>query len=372
MHPEKFVLFCAGEDSGDILGESLVRECLRQGYKVRGVGGPRMQRAGLESSVDYEMLPVSGFGDVLPRVIRLKRILSHLENLLRSEECVALVCIDYPGFNMKLVPMAESLKKPVLYVAPPQVWAWKRGRIKRLRQARLAVLFDFERKFFEKSGCNAVLLRHPFPVVQGENANGTLLLLPGSRKSQAMRNLPFFVEVASRYHRENPAGKVTVLASRTSLEKDFAGFLQKNYGGTVPEWVSIESVPLESGARAEFFSRCSQAICTPGSATLELALSGVPMVVADVLDPLTYFMGKHFVKTDYFALPNILLQKGAIPEFFFTKGAARREESVLRVAQSLATRDVADARNIAAALSATFAAAESPESLMLEFLGQLV
>ena len=120
MHPEKFVLFCAGEDSGDVLGESLVREAIHLGFAARGVGGCRMQASGLEAIDDYETLPVSGFLDVFPRVFRLKRILSHLECLLESEGCVALVCIDYPGFNMKLVRMAERLKKPALYVAPPQ------------------------------------------------------------------------------------------------------------------------------------------------------------------------------------------------------------------------------------------------------------
>ena len=372
MHPERFVLFCAGEDSGDILGELFVHECLCQGIKARGVGGHRMQLAGLDAIADYESLPVSGFGDVLPHIFHLKKILSCLEILLRSEECVALVCIDYPGFNMKLAPLAAQLKKPVLYVAPPQVWAWKRRRLKRLRLARLAVLFDFEREFFAKSGCRAALLQHPFPVVRGENANGSLLLLPGSRKSQALRNLPFFLNVAERHHREQPAGKVAILASRSSLEREFALFLQKRYGSKIPDWLSVEMAPAESGERAQFLARCSLALCAPGSATLELALSGVPMVVADVLDPLTYFMGKCFVKTDFFALPNILLRRAAFPELFFTQGAARREESILRAARSLATRHVAEARNLADELAATFAAAESPESLMLEFLGELV
>ena len=372
MHPERFILFCAGEDSGDILGESLVQECLQLGFQTRGVGGHRMQKAGLLPVADYEILPVSGFGDVLPRVFRLKKILSHLANQLRDENCIALVCIDYPGFNMKLMQMAKCLKKPALYVAPPQVWAWKQNRIKSLRKARLAVLFEFERKIYADHGCCVERLQHPFPAVDGDNANGTLLLLPGSRKSQAMRNLAFFVEVASRYHCKKPAGKAIVLASRTSLESEFAVFLQKKYGETVLNWISIESAPLESGARADFFSQCSLAICTPGSATLELALSGVPMVVADVLDPLTYFMGKHFVKTDFFALPNILSERKSIREFYFTNRTSSRAETVQAVADALETCNAHESKLLANDLRQQLSSGTSPKNLMLEFLGKLV
>ena len=230
-----FVLFCAGEDSGDVLGESLVREAVHLGLIARGVGGCRMQAAGLDVVEDYETLPVSGFLDIFPRVFRLKRILAHLEGLLKSEDCVAVVCIDYPGFNMKLIRMAERLKKPALYVAPPQAWAWKSSRVKHLRKARLAVLFDFERKFYEECGCRVECLQHPFPRVVGSNLNSNLLLLPGSRKSQALRNLPFFAAVASQWHSANPSGRITVLASREALAEPFARALCKSCGQKMKE-----------------------------------------------------------------------------------------------------------------------------------------
>ena len=170
MQGKPFVLFCAGEDSGDVLGESLVRSAVDNGMNVLGVGGPRMQRAGLTPVGDYETLPVSGFGDVLPHIFRLKKIFSQLETRLKCDDCVALVCIDYPGFNMKLCRKALALKKPVLYVAPPQVWAWKKHRARRLKGAKLAVLFDFERRIYESLGLNADVLVHPFPRTAGTRA----------------------------------------------------------------------------------------------------------------------------------------------------------------------------------------------------------
>lgn len=369
---EPFVLFCAGEDSGDVLGESLVQGTIRLGLVARGVGGCRMQAAGLDAVENYETLPVSGFLDIFPRFFRLKKILSHLESLLKSEACVALVCVDYPGFNMKLVRMAERLNKPALYVAPPQAWAWKSGRVNYLRSVRLAVLFEFERKFYEEHGCKAVCLQHPFPRVVGDNSNAELLLLPGSRKAQALRNLPFFADVALRWHSANPSGKAVVLASRASLAEAFTQALRKSFGQNIPEWISVEVPPIDAGARAAMFSGYSYALSAPGSASLELARSGVPLVVSGIIEPLTYFIGKRFVKTDYFALPNILLQQGAVPEYFFTCGQSHKEANASEVARAVCSGNTETSRAIADALDETFVNAKSPDALMLEFLGEFV
>ena len=400
MQARPFVLFCAGEDSGDVLGETLVRPAVESGMNVLGVGGPRMQRAGLVPVGDYETLPVSGFGDVLPRVFRLKKIFSHLESLLREDSCVALVCIDYPGFNMKLCRRALALKKPVLYVAPPQVWAWKKHRARRLRGAKLAVLFNFERRVYESLGLGAEILEHPFlravgaraispnshaisPKVREARLNGTdareacpnqdVVVLPGSRESQALRNLPFFMEVVSRVHALHPERNFVFVASRESLKTQFERALAKmSPAGSVPAWLRIDVAPQEARERATFYARHAAALCMPGSATLELALSGVPLVVADVLDPLTYFIGKHFVKTDYFALPNVLLGRSAYPEFFFTRGASRKKDNAERVAEALRNALENPTRSTVADLVKTFAASTSAESLMTEFLCEFV
>lgn len=407
MQARPFVLFCAGEDSGDVLGETLVRPAVESGMNVLGVGGPRMQRAGLVPVGDYETLPVSGFGDVFPRVFRLKKIFSHLESLLREDSCVALVCIDYPGFNMKLCRRALALKKPVLYVAPPQVWAWKKQRARRLRGAKLAVLFNFERRVYESLGLGAEILEHPFlraispdmlavgaraispnsqaisPKVRETRLNGTdarearpnqdVVVLPGSRESQALRNLPFFMEVVSRVHALHPERNFVLVASRESLKTQFERAAAKlSPAGSVPAWLRIDVAPQEARERATFYARHAAALCMPGSATLELALSGVPLVVADVLDPLTYFIGKHFVKTDYFALPNVLLGRSAYPEFFFTRGASRKKDNAERVAEALRKALENPPRSTVADLVKTFAASTSAESLMTEFLCEFV
>ena len=383
MQGAPFVLFCAGEDSGDILGESLVRSVVSVGLHARGVGGPRMQFSGLKPIADYEDLPVSGFFDVFLQAHRLKGILEKLIALLECENCVALVCIDYPGFNMRLAPIATRLKKPVLYVAPPQVWAWKKMRAYRLRKACLAVLFDFERQVYESYGMKAALLEHPFlracrkasagrlnpanpaPASSFRTAHSRVLLLPGSRLSQALRNVAFFKAVASSLHERNPECTFVVAVSRTgirdSLESAFKG------GEGLPGWITLENVPLQVDARCKFFSRFQVALCIPGSATLELALSGVSPVVTDVLDPITYFVCRYFVKTKYFALPNLLLSRGAIPEVYFTRRESRMAWNVENVAHSLQAALDHPVQSLPAELISSFANAVTPDELMVEF-----
>ena len=160
-----YILVCAGEDSGDVIGEPLVKAFCSQHIDVKGAGGRRMQSAGMVPLVDFEVLPVSGFGDVLPKYFKLRQCYNELKSSLESPECLGLVAIDYPGFNMKLVALAGKFRKPALYVAPPQVWAWKRKRAKVLAQnpyVKLAVFFDFEEQVYREAGCNVVRVKHPF------------------------------------------------------------------------------------------------------------------------------------------------------------------------------------------------------------------
>lgn len=397
MNDKAFVLLCAGEDSGDALGEGFVAAVKKSGLDARGVGGSRMVRAGLTPVVDFEELPVSGFGDVLPRYIRLRKLFNVLKTTLRSPDCVAFVAIDYPGFNMALAAYAKKLKKPVLYVAPPQVWAWKRSRAKKLRSAKLAVLFEFEKNVYETSGCNVQLLRHPFmdclelPRKRESRLappkSGTLLLLPGSRKSQALRNMPFFADVASRYVSGHSSAKVVVLASRATMKSTLDGTVASLFPVNLRGRISVQLSPEEACARASLFSSASLALCAPGTSSLELALCGVPLVVCGILDPLTYLIGKHFVDIRFFALPNILLSRKAVPEVLVTSRMSRRKDVADSVVElldaspaSMESRPCAETSGNGDAVSETTAVelcslmsgGETPDALASEFLGQLV
>ena len=181
-----------------------------------------MQNAGLTPLVDFENLPVSGFGDVLPKYFKLRKSFDELKAALESPDCLGLVAIDYPGFNMKLVKRAGELRKPALYVAPPQVWAWKKKRAVELAKnpyVKLAVFFDFEEAVYREAGCNVVRVQHPFVEIKNEffipYSESYTLLFPGSRKAQALRNLPLFLNAVQG------AENVVVVAARQELVSVF-------------------------------------------------------------------------------------------------------------------------------------------------------
>lgn len=338
-----YILVCAGEDSGDVIGEPLVKAFCSQHIDVKGAGGRRMQTAGMIPLVDFGLLPVSGFGDVLPRYLKLRRSYNELKSSLESSECLGLVAIDYPGFNMKLVAQAGKLRKPALYVAPPQVWAWKRKRAKVLARnlyVKLAVFFDFEERVYADAGCNVVRVMHPFidkneelkiknsetdvdrnmslrgNAVTEAISSQSCLLLPGSRKAQALRNLPVYLNAIANL--KQPPESVTIACARRELVAPIQEFVSvfcnphhlKNLAN-----VQVVEVPSEISARRESFGGYSFALACPGTVTLELALSGCPMVVCTKPDMLTYCLGRIFIKTKFFALPNIILNEQVYPEY---------------------------------------------------------
>lgn len=373
-----YILFCAGEDSGDILGEGLVQSVLRRGVCVKGVGGKRMQMAGLETDIDFEQLPVSGFGDVVPRYFRLRRIYEFLKKMLCSPECVGFVAIDYPGFNMKLCALAKKCGKPVLYVAPPQIWAWKSFRAKKLRDVNLAVLFDFEKKAYARYGCPAKILRHPFSLpfddlsisekkMERSFPRKELLLLPGSRIGQASRNLTFYLEIARSWQSEGSHGQVTLLASRISLAEYFEKAVSKHFGGEKPAWLRIELSPALAKDRKNLFSMATAAISAPGTATLELALSAVPLTVVTIPDAMTYMLGSLLVSSRRFAMPNILLHKDAVPEFIIAPWG--KEGNISAILQSLMHAKKESAKEIADELEKNLKEGKTPDQLIQCFMG---
>jgi lipid-A-disaccharide synthase len=356
-----YILICAGEDSGDSIGAPLVKTLVSQNFAVKGSGGRRMQAAGMLPLVDFETLPVSGFGDVLPKYFKLRESFNALKSALESPECLGLIAIDYPGFNMKLVARAGELRKPALYVAPPQVWAWKRKRAKVLAEnpyVKLAVFFDFEESVYREAGCNVVRVKHPFAEIQNadcrsenflnenlRDAANQVLLLPGSRKAQALRNLPIYLKAL-----EN-AENVVVVAARQELVKAFEKY-------DVPVIVA----PQSAAERMALYQSAEYALTAPGTSTLELALSGASFTVCTKPDLLTYCLGRLFIKTKFFALPNIILNRLVFSEHIVPPWSGVDAWSFTKVKKE----------NVAKELSEKLSVGKSFDQLALEFLGQFV
>jgi len=380
-----YILFCAGEDSGDCIGELLVKAAydvagLSSSVEFVGAGGPRMEQAGLKTLVDYETLPVSGFGDVVPKYLRLRQSFSVLKHALESPLCLGFVAIDYPGFNMKLMGLAGAMNKPSLYVAPPQVWAWKAKRAKQLaliKNSKLAVFFDFEKRPYDEAGCNVEFLQHPFveTVVKNDGLQRSLaefgtyrdqvLLLPGSRKSQILRNVPVFLKIAERLEGQ----KFAFVAARESLLPLLKESVGQYFKGCVPPEIGFAIAPGSANQRVMLYGNAAAAVASPGTATLELALSGCSFIVATKPDVLTYALGKRFVKSKFLALPNIILRRDCFPEFV---QSCWRDSDYRRAAQSL-RECLQNKKDCAVQLrSAILDRRKDSEQLMSEFLAQFV
>lgn len=310
-----FVLFCAGEDSGDVLGEDCVRRVVEGGLDALGAGGARMQNAGLVPVVPFDDLPVNGFWDVLRHSARLSAHLKTLESFLQKENCIGLVAVDYPGFNLKLMQKALKLGKRVVYLEPPQIWAWKPRRVKLFLSERaknlveLRSCYDIQIKAYEKFGLSVRRMEHPFETAKWK-ANpqsprrGAVLLFPGSRLSQLRRNLGLYGMVASKL--KKCGVEVEFVASRKSLVPR----LERTFCGRFPVVVS----PQSAVERFELFRVSACVVSGPGTVISEASLAGTPCVAASRIEPLTYFLGKCFLSTDFLCLPNIEAElMGKIP-----------------------------------------------------------
>lgn len=362
-----FVLFVAGEDSGDIVGEQAVKSAVSLGFGARGVGGSRMVRAGLDCLFDFEKFPVSGFGDVFPKLSFFANVTALLKRELAREDCAGVCLVDYPGMNLALAECAKQRGKSVLYLEPPQIFAWKASRAKKLAGVKLGVFFGVEKSAYEKQGLEATLLKHPFAEtlpdlsekreVQGEKP--LVLFLPGSRFGALRRNLPLYVQAAS----ELKDVRIAFLASRDSLLRELQTLLPKNF--------SSELVPRLACDRAKLFSTAAVVVAQPGTALTEAALSGAKIVSAVKPDFLTYALAKSFLKVPHLAMPNLILGRRAFPELVaapFTSKKTAAKNLRLAIEHSLSQSGAEFTQKIREAMLC----GSSVSELSLEFFGQLV
>ncbi len=300
-----FWLFCAGEDSGDILGESVVREIAEKGLEAIGSGGFRMQKAGLKQVFPFDDLPVNGFADVLFHLKRLKKHFLTLSGLLRDKNCQGLVAIDYPGFNLGLMKLALELDKRVIYVEPPQIWAWKPQRVRNFltpkarSNVEIRAMFDVECNAYRKYGLPVRKIPHPFDSFLKNSSplpkENVALLYPGSRMAQIRRNLKFYLKIAYKLKERNLA--VKFVASRDRTEK----FLRQNMSSDF----SVILSPENSFDRFSLLNRARIVVAGPGSAIVEAFKANVFCIAASRIDPLTYILGKIFLRTKFLTIPNI-------------------------------------------------------------------
>lgn len=321
-------MIVAGEASGDLHGAGLAGALLDMAPEAHlcGMGGSEMAGAGVELLVDIAELSVMGIVEVIGRFAEIRAAMRLLEERLISRPPDLLVLIDYPGFNLALAAKARKLGIAVFYYISPKVWAWGRWRLKKIRRLvdRMAVILPFEKDFYQQQGMTVDFVGNPlldsvrrtmsrqaFLARHAIDDDCTVVgLLPGSRRQEIKNLLPVFLAAAEELGR-HLAKPVFLLPLAPSLS--IADLENNGLAGTRLDVRVIE------GERYDLMAACETVMAASGTVTLELAILGIPMVVAYRMSPVSYFLVRRLVKLKYASLVNLVAGKEVVTELLQEK-----------------------------------------------------
>lgn len=326
------MLIVAGEASADLHGANLVRAVQDLDQRVRfwGIGGEKMEEAGVRILVPSSDMAVVGLTEVFSRAPRIVRASLKLKSILKKDRPDLLVLIDYPDFNINLAGTARRFNVPVLYYISPQIWAWRRGRIKKLarRVDRMAVILPFEEAFYLERGMKVEYVGHPLldtmpqrpdrdrliREMDLQGARPVLGLLPGSRNEEVRNLLPLMIRAAEILAGQYPDLKC-VLPVASTISHDLIQSMA---------WHASVDIRLQQGDIYRALSPCDTALVASGTATLETALMEVPMVIVYRVSPLSYWIGKRLVRVPHIGLVNLVAGEAIVPELVQHEVTPRR------------------------------------------------
>ena len=331
------VMIIAGEASGDLHGAGVVRELkkLSPDVEVYGVGGDKMKREGMDLIYHINELGFMGFVEVLKHLPFIKAMEHALEQIVKFKRPDVLVLIDYPGFNLRFARAAKKYDVKIVYYISPQVWAWHRSRVKKMRSLvdKMLVIFPFEAEFYRAEGIDVEFVGHPLLEVLGAKLSrqnfrqrfgldeGKLVvaLLPGSRKQEIEEIFPEMLAAARQIASERN-GEIVVAVAPT---------LDEQYFRTL---YSMNGVHLVKDLTYEVMANADFALVTSGTATLETACFATPMFVLYKTSWLTYLIGRALISVKNIGLVNIVAGRTIVPEFIQHRaGAKRLAQSALKL-----------------------------------------
>ncbi|MBI1820797.1 MAG: lipid-A-disaccharide synthase [Nitrospirae bacterium] len=318
----KNILIVTGEPSGDLHGGKLVQALIKKDptLKIFAVGGSAIQAAGGDLIFNIESLGVVGLFEVITHLKVIRKAFQTVLETLRKNSIDHLVLIDYPDFNLRVARRAKQMGIPVTYYISPQIWAWRHGRIHLIKQLidQMLVILPFEETLYRKERIPVAFVGHPLleeinPVYQkdplckkfGLNPSYPIVgICPGSRESELKRLLPVMLEASEKIRTEIPNVQfILPIAAPFSKEK----FL-KRLGSYA------EKIKAVKGDTSEVMAVCDFLTVASGTATLQAAIIGTPMIIVYKVSPLTYWIGKKLLKIKMIGLVNIILGDKIIPE----------------------------------------------------------
>jgi len=327
---DESILIVAGEASGDAHAARLVRElrALRPDLAFFGTGGDRLRNEGVELLFDISEMNVVGFWEVVRQYRRLRSIFRSVVTEAGRRRPRLAILVDYPGFNLRLAPQLKALGIPVVYYIAPQVWAWKEGRVRTLKESvdDLIVVFPFEVEYFRERGLSAHFFGHPLidrfaeqgigsgDVNVGGASKPVIAYLPGSRTQEITHHMPFVCDVIR------------------TLGDSFTHIIQQ--APTVaPEALESYRAAAEFTVTNEPYRALAQAdaaLVKSGTSTLEATLLDVPYIVFYKTSAVSYFIARRLVKVESTAMANILAGRKIVGEYIQSELDSRKVAEELR------------------------------------------
>jgi lipid-A-disaccharide synthase len=319
---EREILIVAGETSGDLHGAHLVKAALSldSGLRFYGVGGKHLRSTGSEVIFDSSEVAVVGIVEVLSKLRSIYRAFRWLKRSLDRDRPTLAVLIDFPDFNLRLAKEANKRGIPVFYYISPQVWAWRRGRVRKIAKLvpKLVVILPFEVPFYRERGIDCEFVGHPLidiarPDLSKEQAHEifrldrdkrTIGLLPGSRRDEVQKLLPVLLESAHLLLRDFPNLQF-IMPLAPAIDR----FEVEEYVGRFKL-----DIRVVEGYTYDVLNICDLIITASGTATLEAAIMNTPMIIVYKVSFLSYLVARLMVKVKDVGLVNLIAEKRIVPE----------------------------------------------------------
>lgn len=332
------ILISAGEASGDLYAAKLVEELRRRWPEARffGCAGPRMRAAGVEAVVESESLAVVGLVEVLEHLPRIYGEYRKLVRAMEQRRPRLAILTDSPDFHFRVAAQAKKRGIPVAYLVAPQVWAWRKGRVKTMKKIidELLCIFPFEPAFFHKEGmAQATFIGHPLAWMAGPSmpreqflarhgldpSKPLVTLLPGSRLGEVGRHMPALVDAVDLMRKEL---EISVIWAAPG---GFMARVGTKYdalfpGSTFRERISRASIQTIEGETWDSIAHADLALAASGTVAMEAALMGTPMVTFYKVSPVSWKLGRWLVDVPFFTMVNLVAGRRIVPELMQNEG----------------------------------------------------
>jgi len=315
------VVIIAGEASGDQHGARLITAMRKKNPALFccGIGGSELRQAGVRILVDASELTVVGITEVFFKLPGILKGMGTIKKALKSLKPDLLILIDFPDFNLHIAAAAKKLGIPVLYYISPQIWAWRRGRVKRIKRLvdHMAVILPFEQPFYTENDVPATFVGHPLldaalpapgsAPTQGDQGQTTIGLVPGSRENEIIRHLPIMLDTADIL-KDRLKRATFIISHAQSVER-------QQLEAIVADHPCRMEVEIFSDGVETVFDRSDILVAASGTVTLEAALHGIPMVIIYKVSPISFMLGRALVRVPYIGLVNLVAGRKLVPEF---------------------------------------------------------